>query len=666
MGVPEPAGAYRPDIDGLRALAVLPVVLFHAGVAGVGGGFVGVDVFFVISGFLLTGILVRELEQQRFSIADFYVRRARRILPALAVVVATCLLAGFFLMAPEPYAQLGRSAQAVATITANIQFARARSDYWAQSTLAEQPLLHTWSLAVEEQFYIGLPLLLWLMYRIGATRQASVERVRSHLLLMLAMVAGASLAHAERLLPARVGEAFYLVMPRAWELLAGSLLAVWMHRRPPAMLAWARDLMGAVGVALILAAVFLFEEGMRFPGLAALVPCVGAVLVIHSGGSGLPPGQVQRLLSTRPLVFVGLVSYSLYLWHWPVLVFTGSAGWHARELPHLALPLQLAVMLLLAWLSWRFVETPFRRGAAARLGSSRMLGASVASLAALWCGGLLAFEIGQERWPLEQSIPPLIRRMAHDMLGTPGLRCEGSGDPGAIRRDGGGCMVGAGGKPPEFVLFGDSHARMYTEGVHLIAEERNVRVLVMARSSCVPALGLAPPTRPECRELTRASIDYLMRSPVQRVVLAGYWIDIAQDDAGAAALAGEIDATVEALRRAGKDVVLLKDVPELATDRTAYRAAVRSLRTQGAPVYGPSLQAHERAQARIATRLDEIARRHGALVLDPANLLCRPDMGCLLAQHSRALYRDKHHLTDAAAIRYRELFLPVIEAPTGQ
>ena len=180
--------AYRSDIDGLRALAVLPVVAFHGGLAGFGGGFTGVDIFFVISGYLLTGILMRELDEDRYTLAGFYVRRARRILPAVTVVVLTCLVASFYMMAPGQFAQTAQAARGVATISANMYFARIKADYWDQSSLADQPLLHTWSLAVEEQFYVGLPLLLWLLHRLGTAGRGDTARARRIALAVLAAI----------------------------------------------------------------------------------------------------------------------------------------------------------------------------------------------------------------------------------------------------------------------------------------------------------------------------------------------------------------------------------------------------------------------------------------------------------------------------------------------
>jgi peptidoglycan/LPS O-acetylase OafA/YrhL len=649
---------YRSDIDGLRALAVLPVVAFHGGLAGFGGGFTGVDVFFVISGYLLTGILMREMDEDRYTLTGFYVRRVRRILPAVTVVVLSCLVAGFYVMAPGQFAQTAQAARGVATISANMYFARIKADYWDQSSLADQPLLHTWSLAVEEQFYVGLPLLLWLVHQLGNAGRGNTARARRIALGVLAVASLASMAYAQWLLEVRPGDAFYLVLPRAWELLTGSLLAIWLHRRPSIGRPWLRDAAGGLGIALVAASITWLDERTPFPGLAALLPCLGAALVIGSGNMGW--GPVQKLLSVPPLVWVGKVSYSLYLWHWPVLVLVNSAGWYGRGLPYVPLSLQFATILLLSWLSWRFVEQPFRHGRIQTWRSRRVLAVSAASLAVLWACGAAGKHIAEEGWPIRMPTPQLVLQLENDQRATPGIRCEGSDDPAVIHQDGGGCLVGTGTGAPRFALLGDSHARMYTEGVDMLMREHQDRAIVMARSSCVPAIGIEPPTRRECRDLTQASLDFLVRSDIPLVILAGYWTDLAQDDDRARLLAQGLETTIVNLRASGKRIVLLMDIPELSDDRQAYRAALHSAREGGNPIFGQMLDEHIEAQARIYLHLKTIAKKHELTTIDPADSLCSTN-GCLIANQGRALYRDKHHITDETAIQYRKIFLPLFK-----
>ena len=648
--------AYRSDIDGLRALAVLPVVAFHGDVAGFSGGFTGVDIFFVISGYLLTDILLRELEKGTFALTTFYVRRARRILPAVTVVVLACLVAGFYLMAPDQFSQTAQAAQSVATISANMFFAQIKADYWEQSSLANQPLLHTWSLAVEEQFYFGLPLILWLLHRTGMGRRGDAVRARRILLSSLALVAAGSLVYAQWLLKARPGDAFYLVLPRAWEFLTGSLLTIGLHRQRMIVSPLLRDSAGFLGLSLIVISIVSLKESAPFPGIAALLPCLGAALVIGSGCVG--QGPVQMMLSLPPLVWIGKVSYSLYLWHWPVLTYINSAGWYAQGLPHMPLISQFFLMLVLAWMSWLFIEQPFRHSAVPIVAKRRLLIISAASLAAIWTCGAVADDIARTGWPLRQNTPDLLVQIALDKTATPGLRCEGSENLVKILHDGGGCLLGKVSDPPIFALVGDSHARMYTEAIEALVSEHVKSVFIMARSSCIPGLDIAPPTRPECRELTQASIDYLVHSKIRKVVLAGYWIDIARDDKFSQDLAEGLEKTVSKLVAAGKKVVLLKDIPELSHDNAAYLGAIRSLRSGGAMVYGPSLLDHEKNQERASNFLEKIAQKYNAHVIDPAKYLCIDGI-CIIANQNRSLYRDKHHLTDYAAAKKYKILEPL-------
>ena len=337
---------YRPDIDGLRALAVLSVLLFHAKL-GCPGGFVGVDIFYVISGYLISSIILADLLAGKFSLFAFWERRIRRILPALVVVVLATVIAGWFLFMPEDYAVLGKSVAAQATLLANVFFYRqgyAEGGYFAIAP-PPRPLLHTWSLAVEEQFYLLFPLLL-----IFLARHGRVWLLNATIFLLagsFAWSAYGSYFHPQA--------AFYLLPGRAWELALGALLA--MVRGRLAAGGAVREMCGWAGIGLIGFALFGYNEITRFPGQAAVPPCMGAALIIFSNES--KNSSVGRILSFKPVVFIGLISYSLYLWHWPLLDFLKyvcSQGPDAN-----ARAATLGASLILACLTWKFVETPFRK-----------------------------------------------------------------------------------------------------------------------------------------------------------------------------------------------------------------------------------------------------------------------------------------------------------------
>jgi len=333
---------HRADIDGLRAVAVIAVLLFHADI-GCSGGYVGVDVFFVISGFLITGLILKDLNRDRFSIVEFWERRVRRILPALALVVFSTLIAGWFLLLGRDFEALGKSVVAQVMLLSNVYFWRG-SGYFARIG-QDTPLLHTWSLAVEEQFYLLFPLLLI------ALRRLSPKALIPAILLF----SGASFSLSVYWSYHNPNANFYLLPTRAWELLMGAFLAAYSARR--ASKRWLAEILSWSGLFAILWSIFQYSPDTRFPGAAALLPCVGTAFLIQSNRDSLT--SVGTFLATRPVVFVGLISYSLYLWHWPVLVF--AEYWTIERLPLVHRVLLLLGSIGLAALSWKFVETPFRQ-----------------------------------------------------------------------------------------------------------------------------------------------------------------------------------------------------------------------------------------------------------------------------------------------------------------
>ena len=348
--------SYRSHIDGLRAVAVLAVVAFHAGVPWLPGGYVGVDVFFVVSGFLITGLLLREFEQRRdISLVGFYERRVRRLAPALLQVLAVTLALGAVYLVPIGGEQQGLAKSAIATLLlgSNVWFAHATGDYF-DAPAAAQPLLHTWSLSVEEQFYLAWPLLLLLVARWAAKRHRDPARAAAW---VLALVGLGSLALSIVTTDTHPEFAFFSSPTRAWEFAIGGLAFFLVRRRSSSIplaqpLAW-------VGLAMILWSCATFVEGQTpFPGWRAGIPALGAALVIL-GGEHAEKGLCTRLLSLKPMVFVGLLSYSLYLWHWPLLVIArlhtlGEIGpWGIAAICSLA--------FVLAWLTYRLVENPIRR-----------------------------------------------------------------------------------------------------------------------------------------------------------------------------------------------------------------------------------------------------------------------------------------------------------------
>ena len=330
---------YRSEIDGLRALAVLPVILFHAGFSEFSGGFIGVDVFFVISGYLITSIILNDLAAGKFSLANFYARRARRILPPLFLVMLVCIPVAMKTMLPSQYEDFSRSLIAVTVFVSNIFFWR-ESDYFAADA-REKPLLHTWSLGVEEQYYLLFPLFLMLVWRFGKQRTFYV-------LLFTAVVSIAMCEFASRAAPTAN---FFILPTRAWELLTGAIGAMLAVHAPRN----ASNLLSLLGLGMVVAALTFYDEGLRLPSLYTVLPVIGTLFILLYGTAGT---WVARLLSWRVFVGIGLISYDAYLWHQPLFAF---ARVHLLTTPTpLMMGALIGLSLLLAALTWRYVERPFR------------------------------------------------------------------------------------------------------------------------------------------------------------------------------------------------------------------------------------------------------------------------------------------------------------------
>lgn len=344
---------YRREIDGLRAVAVIPVILFHAGFKGFEGGFVGVDVFFVISGYLITSILINELESGEFSLLRFYERRARRILPALLFVIICCIPMAWLWMSPPQLEDFTLSILSVSTFSSNVLFWQL-SNYFAPAA-EEMPLLHTWSLAVEEQYYLFFPLILMVVWRYG----------RQRVLLGIALIALSSLLLSEWGGRNQPEANFFLAPTRAWELLAGAMCA-FVPQGSSNMRETMSNMLSALGLLLIVFAIVVYDRSTPFPSTYALAPVLGAVLIVLHARQGT---WIAGLLSTRGMVGIGLISYSAYLWHYPLFAFARVRYDHV--LSGVEMLTLSATSLVLAYVSWRVIEQPFRKGRAASVLATR-------------------------------------------------------------------------------------------------------------------------------------------------------------------------------------------------------------------------------------------------------------------------------------------------------
>lgn len=647
---------YRPEVDGLRAVAVLAVVFFHTGL-GVPGGYIGVDVFFVISGYLITSLIVKDLQLGRFSMLDFWERRARRILPASIVMVLVCLAAGWFLLLPSDFSELGESAAWQSVFSANIHFWQT-TNYFA-GPAEEQALLHTWSLAVEEQFYFIFPLLL-----IGLWRVPKLTR-RGPLLCLFLLGIIVSLALSVYLLPKMPAVTFYLLPTRAWELLCGSFVALIPAHRMLARPA-VQESLAFLGAVLILLPCFLYTKETPFPGLAAVPPCLGAALFIlgstPQSETRLP--RIAQLIALRPIVFIGLISYSLYLWHWPLVAFS-----HYWAIEPLTLGYRIAMVLLgfvLAILSWRYVETPFR---------TRKLGASRSKMFAYAGAGMVAIAGVGVCLILKNGFPERFsdRINAFDQVKVEAQHSSRIADPltledalngdfvrlGAAESDGVQCLV-----------WGDSHARSILPAIIAAAEVAGAAVIPAWHSSTPPVLNYIPSSRFSLGEdsplYAEAIINYVEKSGVPSVILVARWSGYFRDEAELLAAAAPLrvhfnDAlikTVHRLRVANVAVWILREVPNhlvsvpkalakhalFDTDLSQWKCSAESYQQQNAPF----------------DALSTTLRAAGAKIIDVSGFLEDGD-SYVMQTDGIPLYSDSHHLTEASSHLLAPAFETVFE-----
>ncbi|MGE4324035.1 MAG: acyltransferase family protein [Sphingobium sp.] len=614
-GAPTGATArYRRDIDGLRALAIVPVLLYHAHVAGFGGGYVGVDIFFVISGFLITGIIAREVDEGRFSLIRFYERRFRRIIPALSLTILAVLAVSAWLYLPGDIDGVPKSALAATLFASNLWFFT-DTGYFAGGADVK-PLLHTWSLAVEEQFYIGLPILLMLL-----ARWAPGWRTMA-----IAAITALSLVLAIALQRDTSGFTFYLLPTRAWELFAGALLA--LGAVPAIRQRWAREAVAWAGIAAIAAAVTLYSRDTIFPGVTALAPVLGAAALIHCA----PGTSAGRLLSLPPLVGIGLISYSLYLWHWPLIVFTE----YATDMPLSGTTriLVIGASLAAAILSWRFVERPFRDSR--RIPARRiflMTGLSMAALCLL-SGAMIA----AGSWPQRFSAQVLTLAAGKQDVSPDRKACHDT-----FMRDATPCVLGAP-VPPDALLWGDSHGVELAHALSLDARVHGRALIQRTTSSCPPVLGYDAPKDPRCIRSNQATFDAIRADArIRHVYLAAFWANGTFDTPGFVA---QLDRTIAALRDSGKHVVLIGGVPPQPFDVPRHLAHLAQ-RGQLSDATGIDRAAVEARTVHLRALFARWERR-GVRVIDPMTSLCDAH-SCAIIRDGRPLYFDSHHLSVAGA-----------------
>ncbi|MDH7974780.1 acyltransferase family protein [Sphingomonas sp. AR_OL41] len=623
-------------IDGLRAVAVGMVLAAHCGVRGTGGGFVGVDVFYVISGFLITRLLLDEQARSgRIDLVAFFARRARRLVPALMVMLLAVLAAGFVLLLPDEQSFLAQTSFSALAFAANVHFVALAQDYFAPRS-ALSPLQHLWTLGVEAQFYLIWPLILIALKKIcDGRRLGRVDPV----VLMLAIVIAASLAASIVLTPRDPVGSFYLLPTRAWELALGGLLS----RAGPIPSRWAAAML-AMGLAALLAATILFRGLVLYPSYFALLPVAGAAMLIL-GGRSAPRSPAARALGSAPMVYLGQRSYGLYLWHWPLLAF--ARIWWAGQVSAVTTALLMAAALGLAIASWRWVEKPI----IARRGLAQM---SDRATIAVTVGVLLLCvlpAVGLLRWS-GRALPPN-SIIAQYNVG----RLAQKRDFPFCGRDGQGprCVLGKHDAARSVLLYGDSHASQLSYGIDAAAQSAGARIVVRTMAACAPTgfdVGQTArrATRDACDRFNAgvlADLPALRRSEgIVGVIVAGDWT---HSDKG---WGDQLERVVAVIRRSGLRVVVAQDTPAQPTN---YIRREVSLSGRGAKL--PVAEVYEQRR-REAETIFLIAQQEGVRIWTPIPALCENGI-CPVQVGGKLLYRNATHLSVFGS----EKLAPALVAP---
>jgi peptidoglycan/LPS O-acetylase OafA/YrhL len=646
------AAALRTDVEGLRAVAILLVVAFHAGVSGIKGGFIGVDVFYVLSGYLITGMLVREiLEKSKLSLVQFYARRMRRLLPASALVLLVTLIAGIVLFSPEELGFAAHGARASALYMSNAYFAHAAGDYFSPR-VATNPLLHTWSLSVEEQFYVFWPLVILLCLQVCKSMRG--------LTLAIIGLTVASLAASILLMKQHSTFAFYMLPSRAWEFGIGAL-AVLVPRNPIAgsrVLSW-------LGFVLILASAVFISSAMAFPGWIALIPVVGTVLTLI-GGAAQPWQGAGWLLSNPMMQWIGRHSYSWYLWHWPLLVIV------AIVLPNTTVAGKLGAVtaaLILAVFTHRFFENPirFHPELVKRPVATLVAGGVIAALCVILATFALHFA---DRLGALPQIAALTRA-SHDITTMPRQKCVSEDDEEQLKT----CTFGKISGTTTVVLFGDSHAIPWAEPMRRLADDRGWRLTTILKSGCSAADFSVEPNSTfagECsRWRARAIANILETRPA--LVFVGSatnrlfrHADPARQASPAmvAAIERGTRGTLSSFSRAGIHVILIRDNPEFAFDvpsclaRSARHAwyAMGSCEMPIAAVLDPAVATAEKSGT---------AGLNNIRYVDFTNRYCLHGR-CGGMNGGQVMYRDTDHFTSSFAASLSGALEPEVLAAIAQ
>jgi peptidoglycan/LPS O-acetylase OafA/YrhL len=658
---------YRADIDGLRAIAVSAVVLFHAGVPGFGGGFTGVDIFFVISGYLITALILPDIDARCFSITAFYQRRIRRIFPALIVVIAFCIAVGYFLLAPSDYQTFGQSVVATGAFVSNIFFWQKTSYFGAPAS--ENPLLHTWSLSIEEQFYLFYPMFLVLISK--GSRNMRTAAVLSVCLISFIACVG--------LIFYKPSATFFLGPTRAWELLVGGIIALGLIPRCEHR---AFNLAASlVGLICIIYGIVFYSSSVRYPGYAALAPVVGAALLIWSGQTE-KKATVHQFLATAPFVALGQASYSLYLWHFPLFAYFEYAT--LGKIGSGTTAEVCAFSLIAAFLSLRLIERPFRFPAQ-RAAVPRLVMMAVFAMAALVGVGAYI----QVSGGVPSRMDAVSAKYLNAELDKYRHHQECMSLENKIVRPADACKFGAVGVRPTALLWGDSHAMVTATALEHAALENNAAFLFAASVDCPIGIGfsidpkigpafVATPGYQYCEKYNSGMLQVAIDNPdIKSVVLSSRWTNWHVGESGSPSeaevdirlrdvtgVAGSLEANkaifirgfdrlLHSLISAGKTVWIVGPVPE-ASVRVPKALYIKHIGFDTTDIDIPTAL-FWRKNKTVFSIFSDMAGKYPVKFIWPQQVLC-DDAKCPVSEDGSALYLDDNHLSVFGALKTAPLY----------
>jgi peptidoglycan/LPS O-acetylase OafA/YrhL len=642
---------YRPEVDGLRAIAVASVLFFHAGFTEVPGGFMGVDIFFVISGYLITSLIKKDIAGGKFALSTFWERRFRRILPPLFVVISATLVASLFIFLPIELAEFGKQLMAQSLFSSNLLFAKQGGYFDAANEL--KPMLHTWSLAVEEQFYLFFPLAMYAIGKFFNKKYAPFFTVGSIISLALSLIyIGISQRYA-----------FYLLPFRGWELLAGSLIAVAPRLRSKTI----KEVISCISALVILGCFIFYKDTYAFPGYVALLPVIGTMGVIWANDGELT--LIGKVLKSRGMVGLGLISYSLYLWHWPIFVLVGYALIpYSKFTPEIGL-ICIAISTILATATFYLIERPVRQRKV--LTSSKSIYVSSFAGLALFgaLGGALVYMQGL---PGRFSEPVLSYALAGGDINPKRWECDAPSVSRISISDV--CNTNKSAGKATFAVWGDSQGDAMMPAFYELSNRFSKNGLVLTSRGCKPILDMENDSavfKYHCVEQNDAFLKLIEREKIPTVFLIGAWRGLGLE--GRDRIVGNwyhpdstkysswkmaaLGRTVDELLRLGVDVHIIIDPPQASEDPSRILAMQErySIQEKFTIPLGPYNEALEKG---ILQFRKEYANPKVTFI-DPRPLLCGLD-SCKTESKGKGLYYDRTHLGTTGAKLLTEIFVPAM------